>query len=214
MTEDQDPIEQAIEHAFAGSSHLQAEQLYVTGFCPIFLRHLLNNLCSGGEVTYLEIGCLRGASMICSAYGNTVTPIGGDNFSQFRGLSGRRDNYTEMLRNLKDHGVDNATIHRTAFQDLPIGLLPASVDVLYLDADHGEEPTYDAAMKFIPLLYGDGGILIQDDIQAIEVARGFDRALADLSITERPRILRRRGNSKVTDGYDGAVGVMDFEARG
>lgn len=216
-------VQSAIEQALAGNSNLnehpdrESGPLTVTGFCPPFMRHLINNLCDWPAslrgkrtIEYLEIGSLRGATMVAAGYGNRVRVTGLDDFSQFRGRDGNRDNCGELHKNCGAYLQNVWQLVQAKFQDVPLGHpIPETLDVLYLDADHDSQPTYDACVKFAPLLRP-GGILIQDDYSAPEVAEGFDRAIDGFGVQSRTT-LRRFGNQEATYGYDGdlVVCVLD-----
>jgi hypothetical protein len=69
-------------------SKLPAEVLSIDGMSSTKVRHLLNNLCSLPNTSYLEIGCWKGSTFIASLYNNQstiVSAIGIDNWSLFNG---------------------------------------------------------------------------------------------------------------------------------
>jgi len=94
----------SIVHAEMGISRLPKEALDIPGMSSPKVRHLLNNLCSLPETSYLEIGCWKGSTLVAALAGNSMEAIAFDNWSELwqNGNSPREDfflNVTPYLQN-------------------------------------------------------------------------------------------------------------------
>jgi hypothetical protein len=81
-------VENSILKAQNEISNLPEEVLSIRGMSNSKVRHLLNNLCSMPNTSYLEIGCFMGSTFIASLYNNQstiISAIGIDNWSEFDG---------------------------------------------------------------------------------------------------------------------------------
>jgi len=77
-------IDECIEKAYKHESNLNNDVLAINGMSSPKVRHLLNNLCSRDNTSYLEIGSWRGSTLISSIFKNKIKhAVAIDNFSQF-----------------------------------------------------------------------------------------------------------------------------------
>ena len=75
-------IEDAIRDAHAGRSGLDPAVLAVPGMTSHRVKHFLNNLCRGGDVSYLEVGSWQGATVTAASCNNAGRFTAVDNFSR------------------------------------------------------------------------------------------------------------------------------------
>ena len=75
----------SIENSNNNISKLKSDILSIDGMSGNKTRHLYNNICSLDGANYLEIGTWKGSSFISALYGNNISAIAIDNWSEFNG---------------------------------------------------------------------------------------------------------------------------------
>lgn len=70
----------SLEQADNERSKISERERDLFGLSSIRLKCLINNLCAGGKVNYLELGVYKGATLISSVFGNDCKAVGVDNF--------------------------------------------------------------------------------------------------------------------------------------
>jgi hypothetical protein len=74
-------IAASLEQADNERSKISERERDLFGLSSIRLKCLINNLCAGGKVNYLELGVYKGATLISSVFGNDCKAVGVDNFT-------------------------------------------------------------------------------------------------------------------------------------
>ena len=144
------------------------------------LLNLAASMLEPGE-SYVEVGSLRGTSLIAAMVGNEDADfVAIDDFSM-------QDASRKQLEgNVKQFGLDVPTIvEGDAFQVIPSGALAGkSVGVYYYDAGHSYEQQLDGLRMIEPWL-ADRALLIVDDTDWEQVERALDDYVAS-----QPRMRR------------------------
>jgi predicted O-methyltransferase YrrM len=143
------------------------------------LLNLAAGLVPPGE-TYVEVGSLRGTSLIGAALGTDADIVGIDDFSM-DGSS--RD---ELLGNLASFGVEHVTVlEGDVLELLRDGRLADwRVGVLYYDASH-EYDAQLAALRLFEPLFAESALIVVDDADWESVSAATRRYLE-----EQPRARR------------------------
>lgn len=75
----------SIDNSNNNISKLKSDILSMDGMSGNKTRHLYNNICSLDGANYLKIGTWKGSSFISALYGNNISAIAIDNWSEFNG---------------------------------------------------------------------------------------------------------------------------------
>lgn len=151
----------SIENADRGESNLSPAVLAIPGMTSIKIRALLNNLCSFPNTSYLEIGVLRGATLISALYGNQSTvikAIGIDNWSEFGCAA---DEVAETIQKLipniplKFYEVDCFSMEKNRAFSTP-------VNVYFYDGNHSQL-SQELAFTYFNDIFDDVFIAVIDD---------------------------------------------------
>ena len=130
-----DHVKKSIRLAENEISNLNSDVLKIQGMSSPKVRHLLNNLCSAKNTSYLEIGCWKGATWISSLYGNRdkiSNAIAVDNWSEF---GGPFDQFvSNSLRFLSDH--QQYPLYSKDCFSLSLDVFSKPVNVYFYDGDH------------------------------------------------------------------------------
>jgi len=152
---------------------------FITWVKPNWLRLFSGefNISAGEPISYLEIGCFEGRSMIFmmeevlthpSSRATCVDPfIGVDaDFGRFEEAANfdRGALKSRFLSNLEPYSRKLTTLQATSGQALRM-MTPGSFDVIYIDGDHSAAAALEDAVLSWPLLRS-GGLLIFDDYGA------------------------------------------------
>tara|TARA_A100001015_G_scaffold254721_1_gene295733 strand:+ start:1103 stop:1864 length:762 start_codon:yes stop_codon:yes gene_type:complete len=73
-------VDASLDQADNERAKISEKEREMYGLSSIRLRCLINNLCAGGKINYLEIGIYKGATLISSVFGNDCKAVGVDNF--------------------------------------------------------------------------------------------------------------------------------------
>jgi predicted O-methyltransferase YrrM len=120
---------------------------------------------------YVEVGTLRGTSLISAALENDGELVALDNWSMQAGSRAQLD------RNLERHGVRATILEGDAFETLRAGI-PAPVGAYYYDASHGYEQQL-AGMRLAEPYLASPALVIVDDTDWERVERAIDDYLAE-----------------------------------
>lgn len=132
-------IDTSIANAINNKSKLNDDILNLTGFSGRKTRHLYNNLCDIENINYLEIGTYLGSTLISSAYGNKLSAIGVDNWSEFDGPK------EKCIDNIKKYIDEYKLIEKNFFELNTSDIAANSIDIYLYDGSH----TYDSQFAAI-----------------------------------------------------------------
>lgn len=165
----------AFDTANAEGSRLSAEVLNIRGMCGRRNRHFLNALCGFEGCRYLEIGSHAGASTCAAMFGNEISAVAIDDWSQF---GGPRD---EFIANTGAYrGASSLrTIEQNCFTVDPETL--GNFDVFYYDGAHSANAHSKAIRRFYDCL-GERAAIVIDDWNWPQVRKGTGEAIAALDI--------------------------------
>lgn len=174
MTLDASHIDSSIARALKGESGLDPEVLKIHGFSTKTIRHLFSNLCHLEGLMYCECGLFCGGTFIAAFNNNPIMALGIEDFSQDFSRKGVRDEFYANLNKWRGTAGGSVVILEkdcfTAAAELrPIS--PRFIDVLFYDANHGEEPTSRALPAFFDLM-NDRFLFIVDDSNWDSVFKG------------------------------------------
>jgi GT2 family glycosyltransferase len=130
-------LQKCIDDALAGRSNINQEILRIDGMSSPTFRHLLNNVCKGQSINYLECGAWKG-STVCSALSNNKNTQAFiiENFSQFvdKELVPTPDVHPKKLlhSNLEQYATKNYKIIEEDFYNFDVKSLP-KIDVFFYD---------------------------------------------------------------------------------
>jgi predicted O-methyltransferase YrrM len=128
--------------------------------------------CLGAGEHYVEVGTLRGTSLISAARGNDgAALVAIDSFAM---EGGSRE---QLEVNLERYGVRATILEGDAFETLRAGI-PAPVGAYYYDAAHGYEQQLDGMRLAEPYL-ASPALVIVDDTDWERVERAIDDYLAE-----------------------------------
>ena len=166
----------AFNRAMVYDGKLSDEILTMEGMSGRKARFFLNNLISSlSDARYLEIGVWRGSTLCSAIYGNQVTAVAIDNWSQFG------NPVSEFVANLeKFKGKAEVRIIETDFREARFSTL-GKYNVYTFDGPHLEPDQYDGVALVLPAL-DDEFILIVDDWNWAPVRNGTLQAIANLKL--------------------------------
>ncbi len=173
LTELKTHMEEAVYDANLASSKIKIEKLikFFPGMLSYRVRHLLNNLCNRYDITYVDLGCFRGASMVCALYNNdTVIGYAVDNF-QFDPLELKKPKeaatdknwkYQHVINSLKENlkmggSINQVTIIEKAANTLTAEDITLPIDVCYVDT---ETVTFRQDITAVLPLFNKYGIVV------------------------------------------------------
>lgn len=142
-------------------------------------RHILNNLLSTNEETYLEVGMYHGGSFACALHGNKVNCA--------YGIDMLHREYEDVMRasilhnTWKYHKPENGrvVIHFEDCFKFETQRIVDPVTVYLYDADHSEEGHRKGITHFWPCL-ADRFVLIVDDWNWKDVKSGTESGLSEV----------------------------------
>jgi hypothetical protein len=202
-------IDAKIRSAEALVSHLPTDaftaELY--GMSSKYGRHLMNNLLSDNEYSYLEIGTFAGSMLISALYGNLPRKHWGiDDWSDKYwpdGVSAGKSE-PEFFKNVQQYlnivpnffEVDCFAINPL---DPPYNI--KDVDVYFYDGAHREIDGYNAIMHYFDSL-SDQFILLVDDWNVIHQRMGTERAINELILAKKLEVHYERTLPSLSNGGD------------
>lgn len=171
-------VNTAYSNAEAGISKVSKDILDLDGLSGIYTRHFYNNLCSMPNARYLEIGTWKGSSVCSAMFGNQMTCVCIDNWSQ---CGGPKDEFIRNFNRFK--GLNNAVFYENDCwsPELIKSLKDKKFNIYLYDGEHSEESHYRALIRYLPCL-DDTFIYVVDDWNDNNVRRGTMRAIEDANL--------------------------------
>jgi hypothetical protein len=169
-------VKWSLEQAETGVSHLDPKILEIDGMSSPKIRHFLNNLGAFPNVSYLEIGCWKGSTLISSLYGNqTVAAVAIDNWSEFG------EPKEEFAANISQFLPPNQVlfINGDCFEINVKNTFSKRVNVYFYDGEHSYSNQY-RAFSYFNSIFEDVFIAIVDDWNWERVQGGTRLAFHDL----------------------------------
>jgi hypothetical protein len=150
-------VEDSLKKAEKGESKLSPGVLSIDGMSGAQTRYLLNHLCSGPHVNYLEIGCWKGSTLISALYGNQAQATAIDNWSQF-------DNQRSAFYSNIGQFIPNArlNIYEEDCFSMDKAIIPPKVNVYFYDGNHAEK-YQELAFTYFDDVFDDVFIAVIDD---------------------------------------------------
>ena len=191
-------VQDAVAKADRGESKLNAQALSIHGMSSPKVRHLLNNLCSGPSIHYLEIGSWKGSTLIAALYGNNAHAVAIDNWSEFGGP--RYEFFSNVRRfipnaPLQIYEIDCFAINKQVF--------PSKINVYFYDGGHSQEDQ-EAAFTYFNDIFDDVFIAVVDDWNWPQVQQGTFSAFKKLNYNILfAKELKSRGNGDTSSWWNG-----------
>jgi hypothetical protein len=161
-------IEESIANAIEGKSKLIPEILGINGMSSSRNRHLLNNIVSGIEGCYLEIGIWKGSTFISALYKNSNFGYSIDDWS---GDVVKEDVRTSFLINTTDFGIDNFKLIEKDCFTVDITSIESKINIFFYDGEHSRALTRESLVYFYNVLDNEF-VFIVDDYDWQEVQLG------------------------------------------
>lgn len=160
--------------------HSDRSPLNIWGFSSAKIRTFLNNLCSFPQLdSYLEIGVLRGSTLVPACFFNRhlTNVVAIDNWSQFHRFGENFDIFTENLKTHQGNMPDIRVIESDCW-NVDVGEL-GKFDVYFYDGGHNVEEQEKAFVHYWDAL-NDTCVILVDDWNDKDVKEGTRIALAKL----------------------------------
>ncbi len=142
-------------------------------------RYFINNLVrqiSGPR--YFEIGCWAGSTASSAIYGNKLSVLCVDNWSEF---GGPKEAFMENIAKAKGGSCEFRFIEDD-FRNLDYEKLNFDANIYLFDGPHGEQDQYDGVRLALPALQEEF-VLIVDDWNWTAVRDGTKRAISDCKLS-------------------------------
>ena len=186
-------IDESLKFGALEVSKLTQDVVDIRGLTSLKVRCFLNNICSQENTVYLEIGPHQGATFFSALYGNNVSAIALDNWSQGGIMpavapmwSGLGESLLEskpknvFLQNLKKFkGTNNVQVLDENYLNFNKKSLQYKPNVLFYDGEHTFADQYQVLVDFKDYLASEF-ILIIDDWNWEK--RGVLEAIKDLKL--------------------------------
>jgi len=187
----------ALDRAIVGESKLISDILSIEGMSGKKYRMFINNLISSlDDARYLEIGVWAGSTLCSAIFGNKISALAIDNWSQFGGPK------EKFLKNLAEFRGETASVSflEQDFREIDYEKI-GKFNVYLFDGPHEEEDQYDCIKMALPAL-DEHFVLIVDDWNWEQVRRGTLRSIAasHLHVDYFAEIRTTRDNSHPTVG--------------
>lgn len=153
-------VEKCIKMANIGQSNLSARVIKLAGMSSPKTRHLLNNLCTLPNTSYLEIGTWEGSTWISALYKNKKTiaqAVAVDNWSEFGGEDKFNSNCTRYIPE-----IDFTMYSSDCFQINLENAFTKPVNIYFYDGQHSLE-AQEKAFTYYDKVLDDVFIAIVDD---------------------------------------------------
>ncbi len=175
-----DHVKKSIELADQQSSNLIPEILCIEGMSSSRVRHLLNNLCTLINGSYLEIGTWKGSTFVSALFDNTNTlkkAIAIDNWSEFGDV--KNDFLAATQKFLP---AESFTFYESNAFSIDLNLLTNPVNIYFYDGNHSTDSQYKA-FSYFNSIFADTFIAVIDDWNWESVKKGTYNAFRDLGYT-------------------------------
>lgn len=176
-------VQQSVENAIKGKSHLGTDILSIPGMSSPLVRHFLNNMCSLPETHYFEIGCWQGSTLIAALYGNkssVVDAVAIDDGS----LHPDSSIQANFLHNVSGYlqGYPVRFFEDDCFAVQPHKIFKQPVTAYFYDGHHGPA-SHEKAFTYFNDIFDDTFIAIIDDWNWPRVRKGTLDAFSKLNYT-------------------------------
>lgn len=151
-------IQLSVYNAFHNESKLSIDVLNIDGMSGNKTRHLLNNICTLPNKTYLEVGTYKGSSFISALFDNDIHGFCIDNWGQFGG----KDEFISNINKFTSHLPTNLNIIDKDCWTVTTNDISKSIDIFMYDGVHTYEDQKKAITYFQPIL-SEYCIIIIDD---------------------------------------------------
>lgn len=164
--------------AMAPDTKLPEPILAMPGMSGRKYRSLINTLIgSMASPRYLEIGCWAGSTACSAIFGNALSVVCIDNWSEF---DGPKDSFFENTKSVLNPSVDFRFIEAD-FRQVDFGGLALPFNVYLFDGPHTAKDQFDGIVLAQPALDRDF-VLIVDDWNWPQVREGTTAALNQLGV--------------------------------
>jgi hypothetical protein len=153
-------VEVSLDRSDKNESKLTKEILNLDGMSGIKTRHFYNNLCSLENCNYLEVGVWKGSSFISAIYGNKITPIAIENWSEFNGNSKLFLNNVKKLTNNQEFFYVEKDCFKIENQDIKQYF--DYIDIFLYDGAHDFE-SQKKAITYFKEYFANFVIIVIDD---------------------------------------------------
>ena len=176
-------IKNAYNKSLELDSKLPTWILEIEGMSGKMYRHFINNLCQNVEnCRYLEIGCWRGSTICSAIYGNDITSYVIDNWSEFDGLNGPKQEFQNNVRRCMDETENDTTceFEENDYKQIDYSSID-KYNLYFYDGPHEYEDQYNALTLTLECL-DDEFIFICDDWNWEQVREGTNKSIEDLGL--------------------------------
>ncbi len=172
-------IHSAITAALALQHSLPEWIIGIDGMSGKKYRYFINNLVREMiEPRYFEVGSWAGSTAASAIYGNSLSALCVDNWSQF---GGPKQAFMENISKAKSDGCEFKFIEED-FRSIDYENLKFGANIYLFDGPHEEKDQYDGVQLALPTLKEEF-VLIVDDWNWIAVRNGTKRAISDCALT-------------------------------
>lgn len=172
-------VEESLQKGERYESKLNDRVLAIEGFSAKKIKHLLNNLCTLQDATYLEIGCWNGSTLCAAVTGNESIlkqVIAIDNWSEFGGPKKKFfRNTSKFIRRANLQMVEQDCFTVNLHQ-----VFSSPVNIYFYDGAHDYASQKNAFTYFHPI-FDDVFIALVDDWRWADTRNGTLDALAELN---------------------------------
>lgn len=195
-------VEKCLARAEQELSKLDSGVLSIHGMSSPKVRHLLNNLCTLPQCTYLEVGSWKGSTLVGALYRNEAfikEAIAIENWSEFG--SPRDDCFSNIRRFIPYASL--RVIEYDCFYIDPLLSIPNPVNIYFYDGGH-DFTSQEKAFTFFNPVFDDVFIAIVDDWNWVPVRNGTYSAFKALNYTVLfERNLMTDANGDMTSWWNG-----------
>ena len=162
----------------------------IEGLSSNRVRHLLNNLCSIPQSSYLEVGTYTGSTFVAAIMNNTIESYAVDNYSQENISPARKElSWTETLnpkddlyQNLSKYSCTGYKVINSNALDLSTSEFKRKPNIIFYDGDHSFDGQYNS-LKNIFKSVSDTFILVIDDANFDDVVPSAQKLIEDEGLT-------------------------------
>jgi len=191
-------IESAISLALRESSNLgnEASPSYLEGWSSSKVRHLLNNICSGGSpIHYFEVGLYKGSTFISALLGNFNIKATGVDIKITKDLKNNLVKHLSGYINFEIIESDCFELNQERFID--------SVDVFFYDGLHRQEDQ-EKAFTDMDSVFKKRFVVIVDDWNESKVKTGTKLGISKMEYNIiYQRELPSSGNGDIDSWWNG-----------
>lgn len=171
-------VDHCIKKATIGRSGLCGRVINLSGMSSPKVRHLLNNLCTLPNTSYLEIGSWKGSTWISALYGNKGTVVQAISIDDWSEYGGEDKFISNCARYLPD--IQYTTYSADCFTVNVEEIAPLPVNIYFYDGKHSLE-AQEKAFTYYDKILDDVFIAIVDDWNWEMVREGTRKAFKKLN---------------------------------